>query len=402
MSVTTRAGRSLSTWVAFACVLALVLATGLWWIARGMDGTKLSAYFTRTVGLYEGSSVAVLGVPVGEITAVTPRGGKVRVEMVVDSGAEIPADAGAVVIAPSLVSDRYVQLTPAYNGGPTMTSGTVIPNDRTATPVGIDKLFASLNKVAKSLGPQGANRNGALSDVLGATAATLDGNGKSLNQTVRRLADLSGTLEKSKGDLFATVANLQKFTHMLARSDRQLGEFYRRLADVTSFLAEDSGEVGAALSALASALGDVRKFVENNSEILSTNVDKLTSITGVLVKHRSQLAEVLDVMPVAVTNFLHTYDAQSGSTTSRWNANSLTFPLGTMLCRFGSALTPEQLPDLVGKTCEALGPAMEKLPDLPSVSQLLHTAQTGNLPPLPLPGVDALRQRLLNPQAGGK
>ena len=402
MMVATRTGRKLSTWVAFGCVLALLLVAGLWWVTSGAGGTKLAAYFTRTVGLYEGSSVRVLGVPVGEITAVTPQGGKVRVEMVVADDTDIPADAGAVVIAPSLVSDRYVQLTPAYNGGPTMRSGTVIANDRTATPVGIDRLYESLNKVAKSLGPKGANKNGALSDVLDSAANTLDGNGKNLNKSVRRLAELSETLEKSKGDMFATVQNLQKFTQMLARSDRQLDEFYGRLADVTSFLAADSEPIGGALSSLASALADVRRFVQNNSDILATNVDKLTSLTGVLVKHRSELAEVLDTMPVAVTNFLHTYDAQSGSTTARWNANQFTFPPGIMLCRFGSALTPEQLPDVVGKTCDALGPLLETLPDLPSISQALHTLQTGKLPPLPLPGVDALQQRMLGVGGGQK
>lgn len=402
MAVDTRIGRRIYRWIAFGCVLTLVLAAGMWWISRAMDGTKLSAYFTRTVGLYEGSSVRVLGVPVGEITAVTPQGGKVRVEMVVDSGTEVPADAGAVVIAPSLVSDRYVQLTPAYDGGPTVTSGTVIPNDRTATPVGIDRLYESLNKVAQALGPNGANKDGALSEVLGSAADVLDGNGKSINNTVHKLAELSKTLESSKGDMFATVRNLQKFTHMLARSDQQVNEFYNRLADVAGFLAEDSDEVRAALSSLAAALGDVREFVEHNSEMLSTNVDKLTSLTGVLVKHRAEIAEVLDVMPVAVTNFLHTYDAQSGSTAARWNANQFTFPMGTTLCRFGSALTPEQLPDVIGKTCDALGPLLDKLPDLPSISQLLHGLQTGDLPPLPLPGVDSLRQGLLGTGGGEK
>src|SRR5699024_7908932 len=103
--------------------------------------------------LYEGSAVRVLGVPAGKITDVSPAGGDVRVEMVVDDDVDVPADAGAVVIAPSLVSDRYVQLTPAYDGGPTMSSGTDIPQDRTATPASIDRLYESLNEVAQSLGP---------------------------------------------------------------------------------------------------------------------------------------------------------------------------------------------------------------------------------------------------------
>src|SRR5699024_8860885 len=89
-----------------------------------------------------------------------------------------------------------------------------------------------------------------------------------------------------------------------------------------------------------------------------------------------------------------TYDAHTGTTMVRYNANELTFPPGEMLCRLGSQLTPERLPDLIGKTCDALGSATEGLPDLPSVSQVLNTLQTGNLPPLPLPGVDDANKML--------
>lgn len=398
MTVQTRNGRNVYTWIAFACVVALLLTGGLWWVFRQSAGSTLSAYFGRTVGLYAGSSVRVLGVPVGEITAVTPQGGKVRVDMRVGGDVDIPEGAGAVVIAPSLVSDRYVQLTPAYSGGEVMRSGTVIPTERTATPVEVDELYGSLNEVAKSLGPTGANANGALSDVLDAAAANLDGNGKNLNTTVRKLAELSRTFQSSKGDLFATISNLRKFTGMLAGSDRQVNEFYQRMADVSGFLAEDADEVGAALASLAGALGDVKTFVEENSDALSSNIDKLSSVTGVLVKQRSALAEVMDVAPVGMNNFLNAYDAASGTTAIRYNANELTHPPLTLLCRFASALTPTQLPDVVGKTCDTLKPALEGLPELPSASQALSSLQQGELPPLPLPGVNALTQRIL----GGK
>lgn len=388
MTIDTRLGHRLATWTSVGCVVVLLLAMGMWWVTRASSGTPVTAYFNRTVGLYEGSSVRVLGVSAGKVTSVKPKGDDVRVDMTVDSDVDVPKDAGAVVVAPSLVSDRYVQLTPAYDGGAKMSPGTEIPPKRTATPASIDELYKSLNEVSKSLGPEGANKKGNLSKLLDTAADSLEGNGKSLHDTVGDLADLSETLENSKGDMFATVSNLQKFTHMLANSDQQLDEFFDRMSDVSDFLASDSDEIDAALSSLGSALGDVKKFVKNNSDSLSTDVDQLSSITGVLSKRRSSLAEVLDEMPVAVTNFLNTYDAHTGTTMVRYNANELTHPPDELLCRLGSQLTPEKLPDLVKKTCDALKPARDALPDLPSISQLLNTLQTGDVPPLPLPGVD--------------
>ncbi|GAB3481447.1 MCE family protein [Amycolatopsis cihanbeyliensis] len=389
MAIETRTGRSLYSWLAIGCVVALVLATGMWWLVRDAGGTRLSAYFEKAVGLYEGSSVRVLGVQVGEITEVTPEGGRVRVDLLVDDGVQVPANAGAVVVSPSLVSDRYVQLTPAYDGGPAIRGGTVIPRERTATPAELDELYANLNELSTSLGPDGANSEGALSGALDTLAANLDGNGKSLGDTAHRLAELSRTLENSEGDLFATVRNLQSFTTMLAGSDKQLNEFYERLADVGGFLAEDSDEVGAALSALATSLNEVHGFVEENRELLSSNVDKLAGITGVLVDQRAALAEVLDVGPTGMTNFINSYDAASGSIQIRYNPNEITHPLLTTLCRLVSAGTPEQLPDALGSLCDTIAKVVEGALDVPSLSDMLAAIQRGELPPLPLPLADA-------------
>lgn len=392
MSIETRAQRSVYSWFAMACAAVLLLSTGLWFVLRDSSGTRLSAYFGKTVGLYEGSSVRVLGVEVGEITAVTPQGGAVRVDMSVDAGVPISPEAGAVVVAPSLVSDRYVQLTPPYDSGERMRSGTVIPLERTATPAELDDLYESLHELSTSLGPNGANSDGALSDALDTAAANLDGNGKNLNTTVAELAELSRTLADSKGDLFTTVRNLQSFTTALAKSDRQLNEFYARITDVAGFLAEDADDVGAALSALAGSLTDVREFVAENRDLLSSNVEKLAGITGVLVDQRAALAEVLDVGPTGLTNFINAYDAASGSIQIRYNANELTHPLLTTVCRLLSAGTPAQLPDVLAPLCETLAKIESGVLKVPSLSQMLASIQRGELPPLPLPLADVLRE----------
>ena len=62
-------------------------------------------------------------------------------DLTLDHGVKVPAGAGAVVVAPSVVADRYIQLTPAYTGGPRLGDHAVIPATRTATPVEIDQLY---------------------------------------------------------------------------------------------------------------------------------------------------------------------------------------------------------------------------------------------------------------------
>ncbi|MFG1641525.1 MCE family protein [Amycolatopsis sp. NPDC049252] len=391
MTIRTYRGRSLATWLAFACVVALILTAGLWLVFRESTGTKLSAYFGKTVGLYAGSSVRVLGVPVGQVTDVTPQGDAVRVDMQVDA-VQLPADVGAVVVAPSLVSDRYVQLTPAYDSGPVLATGTVLPRDRTATPVELDDLYSSLDKLSTALGPNGANQDGALSGVLDTAAKALQGNGASLNSTVGQLAGLAKTLDGSKDDLFSTVQNLNSFTGALAQSDQQLNEFYGRVADVSRFLAEDSSDVGAALQSLGGALGDVQQFVNDNKTALESNVDKLASLSKVLVDQRASLAEVLDIAPTGATNFINSYDAASGTIAVRDNLNELTNPPILTVCRLISAGTPKPIPDTLGSICKQLAPILDGALKLPTIPQVLNSLQNGELPPLPLPLVDVMEQ----------
>ncbi|MBB1153691.1 MULTISPECIES: MCE family protein [Amycolatopsis] len=393
MTVETRAGRNLVTWLGFACVAALLLTAGIYLVLRDTGGTKISAYFGKTVGLYAGSSVRVLGVAVGEVTAVTPQGQAVRVDMKVNDDVPVPKDVGAVVVSPSLVSDRYVQLTPAYDSGPTLASGTVLPRDKTATPVELDDLYASLDKLSTALGPNGANKNGAFSDLLDTAAANLKGNGKDLNSTVSRLAELAGTLDDSKDDLFSTVKNLNSFTSALSQSDSQLNEFYQRLADVSGFLADDSHDVGAALDSLSTSLQDVKQFVADNKNGLSSNVAKLASLTKVLVDQRAALAEVLDIAPTGATNFINTYDAASGTIAVRDNLNEITNPPILTICRLISAGTPKPLPDTLGNICKKLAPVLDGTLKLPSIPQALNSLQNGQLPPLPLPLSDVLTQK---------
>ncbi len=98
-------------------VLALAIAALFSFAIGGSHQKTLTADFPRTVSLYEGSDVRVLGVPIGKVDSVTPSGTQVVVTMHYDADVKIPADAKAVIISPSIVGDRFVQLTPAYSGG---------------------------------------------------------------------------------------------------------------------------------------------------------------------------------------------------------------------------------------------------------------------------------------------
>lgn len=314
-----------------AIVAAVVLIAGvLWWVFNRMGTTEITAYFDKAVGVYEGSDVRVLGVEVGKVTAVVPEGDQVRVDMRVDRGVDIPADAKAVQITPSVVADRYVQLAPAYTGGETMADGAVIPRERTATPVEVDELYASVDELSRALGPEGANKDGALTRFVETGAENLEGNGAALGRTIEQLSAASRTLNESRGDLFGTIENLQIFVSALAANDQQVREFNTQLSDLSGYLAGERENLGLALNQLSESLGVVAQFVNDNQAALKDNVDALVPVTNNLAANRDSLVNSLTLLPLAVSNLVNSYDAESGSLASRLVVTDLQDPAGVM------------------------------------------------------------------------
>lgn len=359
---------SLQRAVALAAALVLVVALG-WTVLRPAGQYRVTAWFDQTVGLYAGSDVRILGIEVGDITGVTPEGDRVRVEMLIDEDYDIPADAAAIVLAPSLVSDRYVQFAPVYAGGPTMEDGAEVPLDRTATPVELDRVYGALDELSVALGPTGANSNGALSDLVDVGAANLDGNGDALNRTLTGFSQAVETLARNRDGLFDSVENLQTFTSALAAIDSSVGQFNTNMAAVADLLEQERGDLARAVELLSAALGDVAGFVRTNTDLLSTNVDKLADVTLALVQQRSALAEVLDVAPTALGNLAHAYNPDYGTLDTRDNSLGGTSP-EVIVCQILSSTSRLRL-DL------DLLPALDGL-QLPFIEQVCGRLLSGD------------------------
>ena len=316
---------SLQRGVAAACALLLLVALG-WTILKPVGQYRVTAFFTKSIGLYPNSDVRILGIKVGTIDTVVPEGDRVKVSMSIDDTYKVPADAKAVILAPSLVSDRYVQFAPVYNGGPTMKDGAVVGLDRTAVPVELDQVYSALDTLGTALGPNGANKNGALDDLIGTGAANLKGNGEQLNQTLAGFSQAVRTLADNRDGLFDSLDNLQTFTTALATVDTQVGQFNSNLSAVAQQLADERTELAKAINLLTTALGQVATFVQNNTTLLQTNVDKLADVTLTLAQQRQALATVMDDAPAALSNLSHAYNPDTGTLDTRDNSSAFLSP----------------------------------------------------------------------------
>ncbi len=313
---------SISKAAAAFVVLMLVAASALVF-GGGDDKRYVTVEFDQVNSVYQNSDVKVLGVPIGKIESLTPRGDVVRVKLSYDSKYKLPADVKAVVVSPSIVGDRFIQLAPAYSGGPVLKDGGFVPVDRTAVPVELDQIYQSLDDLSVALGPKGANKEGSLSNLIDNTARQFDGQGAQFNTTISNFAKLSTTLSNNKEELFGSLREVGDFVELLKTNDASVRAFNSSTAQVSTVLAGERIDLENTLKALSLALIDVNSLVKDNRSVLKANIKNLQSVTKVFANRQSELEESSITAPTALSNVSLAYYGKFGTLNTRSNIPEL-------------------------------------------------------------------------------
>ena len=320
--------------LALAAVLVCALIAGSVVILR--DGaaagrTHLVAYFDNSNGIFVGDEVRIVGVPVGLIDKIEPQPLQVKISFWLDDKYKVPADAKAVILSPSLVTSRAIQLTPAYTSGPVMADNTVIGRDRTAVPVEFDDFRQQLQKLNEALQPTEPGGVSPLGALVNTTADNLRGQGPTIRDTIVKLSQAMSALGDHSDDLFTTLKNLSLLVSALQGSSTVLAQLNQNLASVTNLVANDPNEVGNAVRDLGDLAGQLTSFVNDNRESLGITADKLASVSQALHDSIPDIKEVLHVAPPTLQNFINIYQPAQGTLTGALSVNNFQNPI-TFLC----------------------------------------------------------------------
>ena len=321
--------------------LVAMLVAGAYVLWPRSMALQIEAFFPSAIGLYAGDEVKVAGIPVGTINSIEPSSEHTTVRMTVDGGVHIPADAQALLIAPNLVSARFIELTPVYDGGPVMAGGTVIGLDRTAIPVEWDDVKAQLTELSAQLGPQPGSLQGPLTTFVNQAADTFDGTGDTFRQAVRELSQTAGRLGDSRSDLLGTVKNLHTLIDALSNSNEQIVEFSSNVASVSQVLADSSTDLDTSLGTLNEALAELKGFLKDNNDALVGQIDKLTNFTTLLNDHGEDLEQILHVAPHALQNFYNIYNPAQGSVSGILTVPSFANPVQMICGSVETGATPD-------------------------------------------------------------
>jgi len=304
--------------IVLGVVLTLVLAGGLLVVlqsAAQAARVHVVAYFANSNGIYAGDEVRILGVPVGKIDRIEPQPQRAKITFWYDAKYQVPADAKAVVLSPSLVSVRAIQLTPAYTGGRSMADGAVIGEDHTAVPVEWDDFRKQLERLTDTLQPTHPGGASTLGAFINTTADNLRGQGTTIRDTLIKLSQAFSALGDHSNDLFSTIKNLSILVSALRDSTGLLRQLNQNLAAVTGLLSNGPDKVGVAVQNINDVVGDVQSFVAANRETLGTTTDKLASVTTALNQSLDDLKQTLHVAPTAFQNFANIYQPSQGALT---------------------------------------------------------------------------------------
>ncbi len=317
-----------------AAVLVVALVAGLVVIlpdGAGVGRTHLVAYFDNSNGIFVGDEVRIVGVPVGKIDKIEPQPMQVKISFWLDDQYKVPADAKAVILSPSLVTSRAIQLTPAYTSGPVIANDTVIGRDRTAVPVEFDDFRQQLQKLNDALQPTQPGGVSPLGALVNTTADNLRGQGPTIRDTIIKLSQAISALGDHSSDLFTTLKNLSILVSALHGSAGLLGQLNQNLATVTNLVANDPNEVGNAVHELGDLAGELTGFVNDNRESLGVTADKLASVSQALHDSIPDIKDVLHVAPGTFQNFINIYQPAQGTLTGALSVNNFQNPI-TFLC----------------------------------------------------------------------
>ena len=296
-------------------VLALVVGYVGWRLYEKLTNNTVVAYFPDANALYPGDKVQIMGLRVGAIDSIQPVGDKMKVIFHYQNKYKVPANASAVILNPTLVASRAIQLEPPYKGGPVLADNAVIPEQRTQVPVEWDQLRNSITNIISKLGPTPEQPKGPFGEVIESYANGLAGKGQQINTTLNSLSQALTALNEGRGDFFAVVKSLALFVNALHQDDRQFVALNQNLADFTTRLAHNDTDLTNAIQQLDGLLSTVRPFLDKNREVLVQDVDNLATVTNTLLQPDplNGLETALHVLPTAAANINQIYHPSHGS-----------------------------------------------------------------------------------------
>ena len=275
----------------------------------GGGGYHVTAEFERAVGLYEQSTVKVMGANAGVVDSIEVDGDLVRVEMTIDDDVPLPADVVATIAPLTLIGERNLVLSPPWRpGDERLEDGAVLRFDpdparsQTRIPIEPDEILQALTDLAEAIDPQ------AVGDLLESGAAALEGQGATFNDLLDHAATVTSSLAAQDDQILEAARNLNAVATALNSRSGQLGHLVDALSEASSVLADERDSIASFLRSIVDLSDIGGSLLDAYQGQLPADIAHLADLALVLESNLGSLEGLVAALPVITEELVDAYD----------------------------------------------------------------------------------------------
>ncbi|WP_137724904.1 MCE family protein [Prescottella subtropica] len=258
----------------------------------GFGEYRVDVELAHSGGIFTNAEVTYRGVPVGRVgdLALTENG--VSVALMIDNGAPpIPASARAVVANRSAIGEQYVDLQPDTDQGPFLAEGSVIAEPDTATPVPVEDLIGSVDKLARSVPVD------SLHTAVVELGKAFTGKGEDLQVLVDSLGRFTETATEALPQTLTFISDGRTALDTQANQSGAIREFSDGLLQVAAQLKSSDPDVRRLIGTGKEATDTVGKLVADSGSALTTDLTNLATTLRTVGPRSIALQPFLQFLP---------------------------------------------------------------------------------------------------------
>ncbi|MCP2315991.1 virulence factor Mce family protein [Nocardia amikacinitolerans] len=272
------------------------------------------AMMPDAAGLYLGSHVTMLGIPVGSVTRIEPSGDRVRVDFRIEADHPLRGEVSAVTLSDTLVADRNLALVSAAKPAAEWDSGRCVT--RALTPKSMTQTMDALSKLATELSaPDDPARQSTLSGGVSALGTAVSGTGDALNELLFKLGDALKSPDAAIGRIGELIDAITTLSAVLKNN---WGELEHMLTRLGSMLEQANTEVIPPFVGIIDALRVVLPWFNDITTTFGRPLLNAVHATVPLIRwagaNVSTLEQLVDMVPTLTEAFRTSVDPATGQT----------------------------------------------------------------------------------------
>jgi phospholipid/cholesterol/gamma-HCH transport system substrate-binding protein len=256
-------------------------------------GRRLDLHVTlpESAGLYVGSEVTDRGVKIGKVSGMRVIPSGVRVDLELAQGTKLPLDAPVYVHNLSAVGEQYLDFEPTSGDGPFAAEGDTIRGSRQSLPVDEGDLLVQLNQLVRSV-----NRDD-LRTVVRELGAMFHDTGHPLQTLIDNGDTFVRTAQANRADTVRLLDNGLRVLRTQQRQGDNIRSFARDLADVTGALSRSDGDLRGLLDRGGASAREMDSMLRELEPTLPVLLANLVTVNQVVTPRLSAVEQLLVTFP---------------------------------------------------------------------------------------------------------